>query len=253
VVVAVTAAGGTISILAGTVLLRLTLTGTYTRYVRPGMGPWLAVAGALVIVLGVVTLVRALRTARTAGSVDDPGPGGGGDHARDDGHGHDHGGHAAAVGWLLLAPVAALLLVAPPTLGSYGVDRGAAVDVRSGAGGLDPVDPSGRPVPMTLLEFSQRAFDHDGESFAGATLELTGFVAADDGEGDGFRLARYQIACCAADAAPVVVRVVGTHGAPPANDRWVTVTGSFQAGGTEIPELAATSVVEIAAPDDPYE
>jgi uncharacterized repeat protein (TIGR03943 family) len=235
----VTAAGGTISILAGTVLLRLTLSGTYTRYVRVGMGPWLGVAGGVVIVLGVVTLVRALRTPHAG-------------HGDQSGH-PGHGDPARGIGWLLLAPIAALLLVAPPTLGSYGVDRGATVDVRSGASGLEPVDPSGGPVAMTLLEFSQRAFDHDGESFAGATVELTGFVAADDGEGDGFRLARYQIACCAADAAPVVVRVVGTHGTPPARDRWVTVTGSFHAGGTELPELAATSILEIAAPDDPYE
>jgi len=33
----------------------------------------------------------------------------------------------------------------------------------------------------------------------------------------------------------------------------VTVTGVFQPGGDELPELAATSVVEIPAPDDPYE
>jgi hypothetical protein len=44
-------------------------------------------------------------------------------------------------------------------------------------------------------------------------VQLTGFVAAV--EGAGFRLARYQIACCAADAAPVVVRVVGVEGSPP--------------------------------------
>lgn len=75
---------------------------------------------------------------------------------------------------------------------------------------------------MTLLEFGQRAFDRDGASFSGAAVQLTGFVAgAEDG---GFRLARYQIACCAADAAPVVLRVVGIHGAP-ARDQWVTVTG----------------------------
>ena len=41
VVAAVTAAGGTISMLVGAVLLRLTLSGTYRRYVRVGMGPWL--------------------------------------------------------------------------------------------------------------------------------------------------------------------------------------------------------------------
>jgi uncharacterized repeat protein (TIGR03943 family) len=241
----VTAAGGTISILAGTVLLRLTLTGTYTRYVRPGMGPWLAIAGVLVIALGVVTLLRALLPRGSAGS--DSG----------DGHGTGHRergrqGHGGGVGWLLLAPVAALLLVAPPTLGSYGVDRGAAVDVRSGVRGFDAVDSSGGPVPMTLLEYSQRAFDRSGESLDGATVELTGFVA-DDGHDEGFRLARYQIACCAADAAPVVVRVVGVHGAVPSRDQWVTVTGSLRTGDTDVPELAATSVVEIAAPNDPYE
>jgi uncharacterized repeat protein (TIGR03943 family) len=232
-VVAVSAAGGTITALAGTVLLRLTLTGTYTRYVRPGMGPWLGVAGVVLVVLGATTLVRALRHGRSV-----------------DAHGH---GGSPAVGWLLLAPIAALLLVAPPTLGSYGVDRGAAVDIRAGADGLEPLTAGDGPVAMTLLEFGQRAFDRDGASFDGAAVQLTGFVAR--GDGDGFRLARYQIACCAADAAPVVVRVVGIEGDPPPRDTWVTVTGSHRPGDgdADVPELAATSVIEIAQPDDPYE
>jgi uncharacterized repeat protein (TIGR03943 family) len=232
-VVAVSAAGGTITALAGTVLLRLTLTGTYTRYVRPGMGPWLGVAGVLLVVLGATTLVRALRHGRSV-----------------DAHGH---GGSPAVGWLLLAPIAALLLVAPPTLGSYGVDRGAAVDIRAGADGLEPLTAGDGPVAMTLLEFGQRAFDRDGASFDGAAVQLTGFVAR--GDGDGFRLARYQIACCAADAAPVVVRVVGIEGDPPPRDTWVTVTGSHRPGDgdADVPELAATSFIEIAQPDDPYE
>jgi hypothetical protein len=124
-VAAVSAAGGTITALAGTVLLRLTLTGTYTRYVRPGMGVWLGVAGVLLVALGAVTLVRALRHGHSV-----------------DAHGHRG---SPAVGWLLLAPIAALLLVAPPTLGSYGVDRGAAVDIRAGADGLGPVASSEGP------------------------------------------------------------------------------------------------------------
>ncbi len=228
-----TAAGGLISLLVGSVLLRLTLTGTYGRYVRLGMGPWLAVAGIAVIALGLVTLLHALRHAHPV-----------------DAHDHRRRGGGGRVGWLLLAPIATLLLVAPPTLGSYGVGRGAEVDIRSTGGVFDPLVPGAEPVPMTLLEFGQRAFDRDGASFNGAAVQLTGFVAgAEDG---GFRLARYQIACCAADAAPVVLRVVGIHGAP-ARDRWVTVTGAFRPGGDEVPELAATSVVEIPAPDDPYE
>jgi uncharacterized repeat protein (TIGR03943 family) len=229
----VTPAGGLISLLVGAVLLRLVVTGAYGRYVRLGMGPWLAVAGVAVIVLGLVTLLRALRHLQPVDA-------------------HDHHGRDGEerVGWLLLAPIAALLLVAPPTLGSYGVSRGARVEIRAGDSVLDPLVPGGEPVPMTLLEFGQRAFERDGASFHGAAVQLTGFVAATDA--GGFRLARYQIACCAADAAPVVVRVVGARRVPP-RDRWVTVTGSFQPGGGDLPELAATNLVEIPAPDDPYE
>jgi uncharacterized repeat protein (TIGR03943 family) len=219
--------------LIGAVLLRLTVTNTYLRYVRPEMGLWLTIAGIVVIVLGFATLLRALRQSRAAAVHD---------------HGHDD---PVGVGWLLLAPIAALLLVAPPTLGSYGVGRAATVDIRAGAPVFKrlPRDPD--PRPMSLLEYGQRAFDHNGSSLNGAVVQLTGFIAAADSR--GFRLARYQIACCAADAAPVVVRVVGTSGDPPALDQWMTVTGTFQPGGDDLPVLAATSVVEIDAPNEPYE
>ena len=228
-----TAAGGTITLLVGAVLLRLTITGTYQRYVRVEMGPWLTVAGVAVIVLGLVTLRGALRSGRPV----DP-------------HDHDHG-HGVGVGWLLLAPIAALLLVAPPTLGSYGVGRAATVDIRAGAPVFDPLPRAASPRPMTLLEFGQRAFDHDGASFRRAAVQLTGFVA---GTGDhDFRLARYEIACCAADAIPIVVRVVGTAGDVPPRDEWVTVTGTFRRLVGDVPVLSATSVVEIQAPNDPYE
>ena len=232
-----TAAGGTISLLVGAVLLRLTFTGTYERYVRGGMAVWLALAGIAVIAVGAMTLVRALRH---QAPVD----------AHDHGDDHHHTG-GIGVGWLLLAPIAALLLVAPPTLGAYGVARGTTVDVREGVPVFDRLPRSAEPRQMTLLEFGQRAFDHGGASFNGAAVQLTGFVAGTE-EG-GFQLARYQIACCAADAAPVVARIVGTSGDSPSIDQWVVATGTFQRGGEEIPQLAATSIVEISAPDEPYE
>jgi uncharacterized repeat protein (TIGR03943 family) len=178
------------------------------------------------------TIVQALRRA---------------DHAEADAHGHAGGDR---MGWLLLAPIAALLLVAPPTLGSFGVDRGAQVDIRAGGQVLPPLKPGSGPVAMTLLEYGQRAFDHDGASFNGAAVRLTGFVAGTDP--DGFRLARYQIACCAADAVPVVLRVVGAREVPP-RDQWVTVVGSFAPGDGKVPEVAASNVVAIRAPEDPYE
>jgi hypothetical protein len=33
----------------------------------------------------------------------------------------------------------------------------------------------------------------------------------------------------------------------------VSVTGTFKPGGAEIPDLIATSVAQIPAPEDPYE
>jgi len=221
--------------LVGVVVLRLTLTDTYRRYVQGGMGKWLLIAGVALILVGLVTLVNALRNVEP-----------------EEAHGHDHEHtHRVGVGWLLLAPIAALLLVAPPTLGAYGVNRAGAVKVKPGKAFFKPLQKADAPVEMTVLEYIERALEHNGASFHGVPVKLTGFVAG--AEAGGFRLARYQIACCAADATPVALDVVGTSGTPPSDDQWVVVTGTFQRGGGDFPRLAATSVVEIPAPDDPYE
>jgi hypothetical protein len=116
------------------------------------------------------------------------------------------------------------------TLQRFGVDRSAAVNITSGGRTFTPLR-SGATVPMSLLEFDQRVADHDGASFGSTPVRLTGFVAR-TADGNGFRIARYQIACCAADAVAAVVRVTGTAGNPPARDQWVTVTGTFQMRGT---------------------
>ena len=230
-VVAVSGTGGTITMLVGAVVLRLSLTGIHRRYVRPEMGLWLAIAGILVLGVGLATLVRSIRHDQQIDA-------------------HDHG-EEVGVGWLLLAPIAALLLVAPPSLGSYGVGRNNAVDIRAGVTGFDRLPLNSEPVPMSLLEFGQRAFDRDGVSITGVPIVLTGFVA--DADSDGFLLARYQIACCAADAAPVVVQVVDVEGEQPLRDQWVMVTGVVRSGAVDIPELSAATVLPITPPDDPYE
>jgi uncharacterized repeat protein (TIGR03943 family) len=224
----VTAAGGTLTALVGLLTLRLTTEGLFQRYVRSGMQVWLLFAGVALLGLGLVTLVRALR-----------------EDERDEEHG-------VGVGWLLLVPVTALLLVAPPSLGSFGVDRAVPVRITSRGGGYDPLPVSPNPVGMTLLEYTQRAFDGNGETLRTATVALTGFVA-EGGDSSSFRLARYQIACCAADAAAAVVRVVGFSGSPPPRDQWVVVTGRFQSPSGDDPVVVASSIQQITEPEDPYE
>src|SRR6266545_3949499 len=223
--------GSTTVLLVGALLVRLSLGGAYTRYVRVGMGPWLLVAGLLLAGLGAVGVAAALARPRAADPPD-----------------HQHG---ERVGWLLLAPVVALLMVTPPALGSFGVDRSTVVEVSSGGRTFAPL-PAGGPVPMTLLEYGQRAADHAGASFGATPVRLTGFVARSR-DGDGFRLARYQIQCCAADAVAAVVRVLGGTGDPPGLDTWITVTGTFQPSADGVPRLRASSLETVPAPADPYE
>ena len=148
--------------------------------------------------------------------------GDGDDHDdQNDGAHEDH--EPERVGWLVLAPVLAVLLVAPPALGAFAVDRVSRVEVSAGTL-FEPLEAGAEPRSMALLEFMQRAGDRDGQSFSGAMVELTGFVAG--GDGPGFDLARYSIACCAADAAVAVVSVLD-NGPAPARDR-------MGAGGREL-------------------
>jgi uncharacterized repeat protein (TIGR03943 family) len=239
----VTGAGGTLTALVGLLTLRLTVDGTFLRYVRPGMRVWLLIAGVALLALGLVALVQALR-ARPSGLAEEPS---GTDEDDQDDVDHEHG---VGVGWLLLVPVAVLLLVAPPSLGSFGVGRSPAIRVTSGRSQLPALNTSAGTVPMTLTEYTERAFDHRGQSLGGATVQLTGFVSS-TGSGH-FQLARYQIACCAADAAAATVQIVGVASIPP-RDQWVTVTGTYSAAEGDDPVLAATIVQNIAAPEDPYE
>ncbi len=228
-------AGGTAVLLVGLLLVRLTVADVYQRYVRVEMGPWLLAAGVLLIGLGAVTVAAALR--RTAAPA---------------GLGADHH-HSDRVGWLLLVPVVALLLAPPPALGSFGVDRSApAVFVGSGGRTYAPL-PQGGPHPLTIREFDERAVDAGGASFAGAAVELTGFVARPQ-DGAGLRLARFQISCCAADAVAAVVRVIDPGRPALARDSWLTVRGTFRGVGPDgVPELDAVSTQPREAPVDPYE
>ena len=239
-------AGSTTVLLVGALLVRMVLTGDYLRYVRSGMGPWLVVAGVLLVGLGATGLVTAVRRRTAAVPAQDG-------HEETDAHdGHAHG--AQRVGWLLLGPVLALLLVTPPALGSFGVDRTAAgaVQVRAGGAVFAALPAGGGPTALTLAEFDQRAADRAGASLGRAPVRLTGFVAA-PGDDGGVRIARYQIACCAADAVAAVVRLVGLP-TTPARESWLTVVGTYRGSGPDgVPELSVTGSDQVPPPVDPYE
>ncbi|BCF86296.1 TIGR03943 family protein (plasmid) [Rhodococcus qingshengii] len=238
-------ARATTVVLVGAMLVRLAVDGTYTRYVRAEMGWALAVTGALLVALGLIGLIRLLLASFTRA----------GDHAHQLDHSHDgEHAHGTGVAWLLLATVV-VLLVTPPALGSYGLDRNATNSVTATGETFAPL-PAGKTATLTLREFTLRAADNAGVSLGSSSVQLTGFVAKSN-DGTGFRIARYKISCCAADGSAAIVRVVGATGSAPAVDQWVTVTGTFRpTTGTQAgdpPELLVSTMSEISSPSNPYE
>jgi len=227
-------------LLFGGALLRLATTDALLRYVRPVARPWVLLAGAAIVALALWSLFA---PASAAGDgPDDPGE-------HQDEHGH-HGSSRAA--WLVLAPVVAILVIAPPALGAYSAKRLPVSAIKPPSRHF-PALTGADPVPMSLLDYYSRAAFDDGRTLTGHHVALTGFVLR--GEPDGFQLSRLVITCCAADAQPVVVSVQ-TSTTAPSRDTWVTVTGTF--GGLSpsdatVPVLRADAVTSVHQPANPYD
>jgi uncharacterized repeat protein (TIGR03943 family) len=220
-------------VLLGGALLRIAVDDTHLRYVRPEHRPVLVAAGAVMVVLAVVALVRDRTATHEAAE-------------------HDHGAGDRHAPWLLLAPVLVIALVAPPALGADAVTRAgprnAVVQASDAFGPLPP----GHPVEISVAEFVERAVWDRTDALHGREVVLTGFAVR---RGADVELARMTIACCAADARPNRVRLAGDTGEPAA-DTWLQVRGVLEPGSTgadQVPTLAVTAVSPVAAPPDPYE
>lgn len=236
--------------LLGGAVVRISADDTYLRYVRGWTRPYLLAAGTVLVVLGLVSLWSEHVARRPV----EPVPA-----APDAQHDpaavadHDHG-HGPAVAWLLLLPVFAIFLVAPPALGSYAADRGGNSVTQPQDSEFAPL-PSGDPVATTLTDYATRAIWDQGRSLAGRRVRLVGFVSARPG--GGYYLTRMVITCCAADARPVKVTVRGGPNYPA--DSWIAVTGSY--GGLDdaahrsgqVPVIRAESVEPVRVPSEPYE
>lgn len=245
--------GGVLLILVGGTLLRLAGSDAYLLYVRATMRPYLLVSGAILLVLGVGLVVDVLRGSRRAPAAAAPGTHEHDDGHAHDGHGHDHGRSALAA-WLLVLPVLAVFLVAPPALGAYTAARSVAV-VQPPPIPAVPALPPGDPVTTTLQDYAVRAVWDDGRTLTGRTIHLVGFVTP--GQDGAWYLTRLTLTCCAADAVTTKILVVDPPSNPAANT-WLDVTGTWVPGGgtqsaTAIPWLKISTMKQIPQPKDPYE
>ena len=233
-------------VLLGGALLKLALTGTYLRYVKESLQPWLLVTGGVMVVLALVSIARDIRAGQSQAGQAQPS---GVEHA-----GHEHGSSRSP--WMLLLPVLAVFLISPPALGADTVnrsDRNAAQEAKASSG-FAPL-PSDEVVPLTISEFVTRTAWDDSGSLDDRTVKLTGFVVRKDA--DVF-IARLTISCCAADASPVKAKMVGQDFAALPTDQWVEATGRVVPGSATkesafVPTFTVSQVVPITAPEDTYE
>jgi uncharacterized membrane protein YcgQ (UPF0703/DUF1980 family) len=80
---------------------------------------------------------------------------------------------------------------------------------------------------MSMAEFVTRAVRDPDQSLAGVRVRLVGFVAPGEGKEGGYRLSRFVIFCCAADAEALQAVVRGDP-TPRARDQWLEVEGTWQ-------------------------
>ncbi|MDH6451798.1 MULTISPECIES: TIGR03943 family protein [unclassified Streptomyces] len=239
----------------GAALLHAGLTDLYLRYVKAGLRP-------LVLAAGVVLIATALATAwyewrARAGQKKRHAEERAGDHVEEhvEEHAGEHAHREPRVSWLLVLPLFALILVAPPALGSYSAMRtGTALQQSYGYTKL----PESGPLRLGLADYAGRAVYEHGRGLAGRQIVITGFVALDH-SGAPY-LVRMALNCCAADAQPVKVGLTGRIPPVLKPDGWLQVTGTYTAkrtkdtvNGGPIPYLDVTEAKPVATPHDPYD
>jgi uncharacterized repeat protein (TIGR03943 family) len=236
-------------VLLGGALLKIAINGDYLRYVKPAQQPWMISGGAVMVGLGAIAIVgdllAARRISRAAGFPVE--------HVGD----HEHR-HQARSAWLLMVPVLAVFLVAPPALGADSVTRTEARAPQSAAAtsaAAFPPLPAGAVVPLTVSEFVSRAGWDSNGTLNGRTVLLSGFIVH---SAKSTLLARMVISCCAADAYPVTVRLIGGSADHFKSDDWVAVTGRVVPGtatqeNSYTPDFTLTDIRRAPTPQDPYE
>lgn len=241
----------------GGLLLAITLSGKFTSYVKPGFRPMLLIAGGVLVVLAVVSLVMAMREDSRSGDDHEHEP----ESSEDLAHaGHQHSTRAP---WLMLAPVLVLLFVAPPALGAEAVDRGINCGIPAPDGtsypsrrvkDADPL-PVTSPVPLTMQDFVQRSLYDSAYSTVNADIEVEAFISRSNCDGDGYSLVRLKISCCAADAIAIRAHVDEPTQYP--SNTWVkavvrAVKDSGDQSDNYVPTATVISLTPISQPDDPY-
>lgn len=228
----------TIMLLVGVATLMITISGAFTRYVKPSLMPWLYVTAAVLIVMALVAMIG-----------DSRGSAGPNDHGD-----HSHASHAT---WLLMVPILVLIFVAPPALRPQAsVPSVSTVSTEALRRPFPPLPP-GRAPEVSVTSVMLRAAQDSAGTLDGRLITVVGFTLRD---GDSVDLGRFSVLCCAADARLARIHLAGpavakVRGFP--EHTWVRVEGTLVPGPTHgdssaIPTLQITAATETDAPANVY-
>ncbi|MEU7326635.1 TIGR03943 family protein [Streptomyces griseoviridis] len=235
--------------LTGAALLHAGCTDLYLRYVKAGLRPMLLLSGAVLMATALATAWYEYRAGKEAGTEGGEGAGKEARSERPTPH------REPRISWLLTLPLFALILVAPPALGSYSAMRtGTALQQPYGYNSL----PSKGTLDLSVVDYATRAVYGRGRTIEGRRLRIEGFVALDQA-GRPY-LVRMALNCCAADAQPVKIALTGTIPPVLRPDKWLKVTGTYTprttkdpVNGGPIPYFEVTDAKPIPTPSDPYD
>ncbi len=221
----------------------ITVSGAFTRYVKPGPLPWLAASAVLLIALALLAILGDIRRG-------DPGLLISPITAR-------HTPTGLASYGCCVVPILVLIFVTPPALRP----SAAAPSVTSVSNDVlnraFPPLPPGNAPEVSLPEVLMREAQDTTGSLTNRSITVTGFVL---NEAQGVDLGRIVIICCAADAQLARIHLRGpaaARAAGLADNTWLRVQGQVtpaprQPNSMAIPTVQATAVARIDAPANPY-
>lgn len=234
-------------LLVGVATAMITLGGSYTRYVKASLLPWLTVTAVILIGLALVSIAADMRRGSPP------------DESADDRPVHHHGAHSHrnSIAWLLLVPVIVLIFITPPAL------RAGAAAPKVAAVSTEvlrrpfPALPDGPAPEVSVPEVMIRAAQDTAGTLNGRLITVIGFTLQ---EPDGVDLGRVLIICCAADAQLARIHLRGpgaTALRTYPDETWVRIEGTViptasDGDSTSIPTLNVKSATRIDAPANAY-
>lgn len=229
-------------LMVGLAIGRTALDGTYVRYVKPGLFPYLLLSAAVVIGLAVVAIIRDVRNGGPSDT------------------------HSSRSFWALLLPAAMILLVVPPALGIRTVPiANLEQEQHAPERRAFPQLPDDGIPNLRMTEVVQRAVRDTAKTLDDREIRVSGFIVATDdggsprldGSRSGFDLARIRIICCAADARTIRIHL-NSSVVLPSPGEWVEIRGVVVPGSAVpitryLPTMNVVDVQPIPPPVNSYE